>query len=484
MFVIMRYKPGSRAFILLFSVLAFAVSTLCTPARAALGLTDNLPDKPGKASRSMQLVLTRLAAQRDEAIAIQRELVSHPALNPEVGGHGEDEKARWIESWLRSKGLPPCERLDSIDMRVPSKIRPNLIMRYPGTTEQTLWIVGHLDVSPPGSEELWQGSPWALRRDGDDLYGRGVEDNHQSITAGLLLLEALAKERATPPLGLGLLFTAGGKQGGFPRKYGLAHVLAARPDIFKPGDLIVVNDYGNSSGSIIEVAEKGLLQLKITVSGKQTHAALPHQGRNALFSGARFIADLEQLGTSFSKINSLFIPDVSTFSVTKVAEGTGNINQIPGQFVFYLDCRFMAGYSAEQIENAVQSLAVTAEKRDGVTILAERLNAVPAMPSTIPTATVVLALRQAVVEELKVEPQLIGIGAVTMAAELRAKGLQVAVWANADSLGDAVDERIAIFSLLKSAQVFARMLYYQEHPYMGQKETGNSENTRRQADKE
>ena len=43
-------------------------------------------------------------------------------------------------------------------------------------------------------------------------------------------------------------------------------------------------------------------------------------------------------------------------------------------------------------------------------------------------------------------------------------------------IGDAVDERIAIVSLLKSAQVFARMLYYPEQPDLKQMEQKKADN--------
>lgn len=439
---------------------------------ASLGITNKLPEKPGRESRAMQTLLNRISGQGAEVISIERELVARPALNPEQGGEGEEEKARWIETWLREKRLPPAERLDCPDTRVPSKVRPNLILRYPGSTGQTLWIVGHLDVSPPGSESLWIGSPWALRVDGDRIYGRGVEDNHQSITAGLILYEALVRERITPPMGLGLLFVAGGKQN-YPRKYGIEYVLEKRPDLFQPGDMIVVNDYGNAEGSIIEIAEKGLLILKITVIGKQAHAALGHEGINALKAGADLIRDFSELEKNFPKINSIFTPDMSTFTPTRVEAGGGALNQIPGRFVFYMDCRFMAGYTIEQIENAVRDLVNTAEKRDRVAIELERVMAVPVAPDTIPTAPVVLALQEAVSAELKTRPGLVGIGAITMAMDFRHRGLPVAVWANSQSFGDAANEYILVSSLIRSAQVFTRMLFYPHHPLTGsQAETG------------
>lgn len=319
-------------------------------ARRGIGRASGTAGNPG---RVLQVVLNNIAGQRANVVAIQRELVTRSALNPESGGNGEEEKARWIESWLHQQRIP-AERVDSPDIRVPAGVRPNMIIRWPGESESMLWVVCHMDVSPPGPESLWTGSPWALRVDGDNIHGRGTLDNNQCITTGLILLQALVKEQATPHRGFGLLLISGGK-------------------------------------------------------------------------------------SAFPEANPLFTPAVSTFSVTHAEAGSGVYNQIPGLFVFYMDCRLMPGYTADEVQAAVRAMADEAEKQGRVTVGIERIGAVPTMPSTSATAPAVLFLRKAIAEELKVEPQLTGNGAVTIAAELRMRKLPVAVWQLGDNLGDMVD---------------------------------------------
>ena len=56
---------------------------------------------------------------------------------------------------VRSWGVNAIEHYDAADERVPSKIRPNMVIRHKGKSEKTLWIVGHMDVVPPGNESLW-----------------------------------------------------------------------------------------------------------------------------------------------------------------------------------------------------------------------------------------------------------------------------------------------------------------------------------------
>ncbi|SBW10613.1 Peptidase M20 [uncultured delta proteobacterium] len=423
---------------------------------APMNMPASIPQAPGQAV--LQTLLNDIGKQRAEVIAIQRELVARPALNPEDGGEGEEAKARWIEEYLLQKGLPQAERIDVPDERVPAKVRPNLIIRYPGASERTLWIVGHLDTSPPGDLSQWTGSPWALRIVGDTIYGRGVEDNHQAITSGLILMESMARNRVTPPLSFGLVLHASGKYF-FSGTYGLAAMLAVRPDLFKPGDLVVVPDQGNYEGSDLLVGEKGLLWLKITVTGKQVHSAFPYRGVNALDAGGSLIADLRGLHQRFAEKNALFDPPTSTFVPTAMISGNPQVNQIPGEFVFHMDCRLLLPYTADEVQGAVRTLADAAEKRDNVTITVERKYTIPTTPVTPPDALVVQAVRRAVLAELKVTAKPIGTGGATVAGELRAKGIPVLVWANVEGTGLAANEHITVTKLLEASRIFARILF-------------------------
>ena len=202
-----------------------------------------------------------------------------------------------------------------------------------------------------------------------------------------------------------------------------------------------------------------MLWLKITLTGKQAHSAHAHMGVNALAAGAHLIVDLETLGDRFTEKNTLFMPATATFIPTKTEGGSIQVNQMPGNFTFYMDCRIISPYTPDEIQNAVRALADAAEKRDGVKIDIERLNATPAFPPTASDAPVVTALERAVRAQLGKKPQLIGIGGVTLATDLRARGLPVAVWGKAANVGSASNESVSISGLLDVSKVFARILF-------------------------
>ena len=145
----------------------------------------------------LEEILARIAALRPELIALQGELVRRPALGPTNGGEGEKDKADFLKDWLRSRPGIRVTDLPAPDPRVPCGSRPNLAAVLPGRDEtRTLWIIGHMDVVPPGDEALWTTPPFILQVDGERMIGRGTEDNHQGIISALLLVQALLDKGA------------------------------------------------------------------------------------------------------------------------------------------------------------------------------------------------------------------------------------------------------------------------------------------------
>ena len=410
------------------------------------------------AAHELRLVLSALSGERTNVIALQRELISRAAVPPEQGGAGEEEKARWIETWLAARGIP-FERLDLPDERVPSKVRPNLVVVYPTRNaepgEPTLWLFSHLDVAAAGPRELWNGDPFALRVEGNILRGRGVEDNNQAIVSSLLLLESLHKTGATPPRRLGLVLTSAA----LTDYSGIKNVLAKKPDLVGPGDFAVVLDYGNPAGSLVSVGEKGNLWLKITVTGKSGHAGRPNLANNPFAAGAALAAALPELERRFAQENPLFSPPRTTIIPTRTENFSTGINHIPEKFVFYIDARVTEAYSFEEVENALREQAAGVEKAHGVSIAFERIDATPSTRFTPRSAPVLVALDRAIRAELGVEPEYKGAGSVTVAGVLREKGLHVAVWGVQETMHNRPEEYALISAHIKQAQVLARMLF-------------------------
>lgn len=405
-------------------------------------------------SLSLQPLIGVLAGRADRVVALQQALTACRALGPENGGQGEEEKAAFITAQLQAAGVTDLRRLDAPDDRVACGHRPNLVARIPGRSPRTLWLFAHTDVVPSGPAGEWLSDPWQVRRDGDLLYGRGVEDNQQGLVSMLLLAEALHATGLTPELTLGLVFMADEETG---NTYGLAHILAAAPELFRQDDLFIVPDSGSPSGADIEVAEKSIAQFKVHTRGLQGHASTPHKARNALTAAAAAITSLSELGRDFPQEDPLFDPPCSTFVPTRHDANGPGINIIPGEDVFYLDCRLLPGIDPDAVLAAARQRVAPIARHHGTDIDVELVHLQKASASA-PNCPAARALVAAVQEIYGVEARPTGIGGGTVAALLRQAGLPAVVWSCIRNTCHQHNEHSSISATIRDAQVFAHVL--------------------------
>lgn len=406
-----------------------------------------------------QKVLSALADGAERVFELQSKLTSLRGLGPANGGTGEQEKADFLEKWLRSFGIDDIEHIDAPDDRVPSGTRPNIIVKVPGKTERTLWILGHMDVVPAGDESLWKTDPWTVTRDANDpdlIYGRGIEDNQQAIVCGCMVAAALKEQSVTPDLSLGLIFVSDEETG---NAYGIQHLLKEKPDFVKEGDLVMVPDSGSPDGSFIEIAEKGILWLRVTVQGEQCHASKPDDGRNALVAAAAMILGAAEVEKKFDARNDIFSPNRSTFTPSKHEANVPNVNTMPGREVFYIDCRVLPCYALEDVLAAFRELGSTVSQEYGVDIDVQIQMSEPAAAPTPEDSAVVMSLKKAVKEVLGVECRCGGVGGSTVAVSFRERGIPAAVWAHIFENCHTPNEAARLSFAVGDAQVYASMLF-------------------------
>lgn len=408
-------------------------------------------------SEAAKRVAARIDGFRDLAIELERKLTAVPALDPGSGGDGEEKKAQLLLGLLEEMGVKEVEVIRAEDQRVSSGTRPNIIARIPGKERsRTVWLMSHMDVVPAGKLEDWDSDPWEVRVEGDKIYGRGVEDNQQGLVASLLLAQALHDERVQPERDLGLLFVADEETG---NRLGIEHLLEHH-EIFGADDIIVVPDGGEPDGSAIEVAEKGIVWIKVTVKGKSTHGSTPGRGINAHLAAAHLIVKLDEaLPRRFDKRNEVFDPPESTFAVTKIDPGVQNVNTIPGEHTFYLDCRVMPDYDLSQVIEAVKAAGADIDAARGTRTEVQAVQRMDAAPPTPNDAPVVGALQRAIRTVYGVEARPMGIGGGTVAACIRRKGFSAAVWARMDETMHGPNEYCIVGNLLGDAKVFAHLLF-------------------------
>ncbi len=280
----------------------------------------------------------KIETYRDAAIKFQTRLTAIPAIGPENGGEGEVKKAAEIKSILQELKADKIEEIQCPDDRVKDGYRPNLLGYFNGKNSyRKIWIISHMDVVPEGDRNLWDQDPFTVRVDGDKIIGRGVEDNQQGIVSSLLAAKALREEQVLPHYEVVLVIVADEETGS---KYGLDYVLKQKLKEFGNQDLIIIPDAGNADSTMIEVAEKTILWLKFTITGKQCHASVPELGINAHRAGAYLIVKLNRLYELFPEHDELFDPPISTFEPTKKEANVDNVNTIPGTDIFFWTVEF------------------------------------------------------------------------------------------------------------------------------------------------
>lgn len=394
-------------------------------------------------------VLHSIDGSRDDIVRDMCSMIRIPAIGPFNGGDGECKRADFIQSLLEGH-FDSVERYDREDDQFPGVIRPNVVARKHGKEKGTVWIVSHMDTVLPGDLEKWDSPPYEPRVDGDRIFGLGTEDNGQSVIASLygakffesgtlngksIALAFVADEETKSLMGIGHLLDLG---------------------LFTEDDFILVPDWGTPNGSMVDVAEKHLLWVKISVLGKQTHGSTPNRGVNAFRVSSFFLVDLlDRLKDRYPNTDDIFRPNVSTFEPTKSIATVGNINTIPGYAEVYLDCRILPEYDPMEIFGFMESVAKEHEERTGARIeLFIDQCTISGKPSDDSTSDYKEFL-QSVKDVLGQEPVSVGVGGGTCANFFRLEGLNAYVWQCGGGTLHQPNEHVLISNIINDAKVYA-----------------------------
>ncbi|WP_028585816.1 YgeY family selenium metabolism-linked hydrolase [Desulfogranum mediterraneum] len=147
-------------------------------------------------------------------------------------------------------------------------------------------VDGHMDVVATGEESLWSRPPLSGEQDADNIYGRGATDMKSAIAsmiyAGRILKDLNLTDR------IRYMVCASVQE---EPCEGLAWEYMIEERGMHPDFVILAEP----SEDQISLAQRGRMELKVSVSGQTAHASAPHMGDNAIYKMARIISDLEAL---------------------------------------------------------------------------------------------------------------------------------------------------------------------------------------------
>ncbi len=397
-------------------------------------------------------ISSRIDTYNDEIVEMQKSLTATQALAPENGGKGEIEKANYMIDMIDALKPDEVIEINAPDERVPNGYRPNIATIFNGElSNNTLWIITHLDVVPAGNLNSWNSDPFKVKLCNGKLIGRGVEDNQQDMIASYLMVKTLRDENILPRRRIGLLLVSDEETGS---KKGLKYVLDSRRDLFKKNDLIIVPDVGNSNGTMIEIAEKSVLWLKFKIIGIQGHGSRPDLAINSFRAESHLVVILDSLYKIYKERDALYNPSISTFEPTKKEANVPNVNTIPGEDIFYLDCRILPDISIDKIIFKIKSLAKKIETKYNVKISISDIQRTDAPNPTDLEAPIVRYLIEAIKSVTGKNAKPSGIGGASVAAFLRKCNLPVAVWATMNEMAHKPNEYCLIDNLKTDAKVF------------------------------
>jgi succinyl-diaminopimelate desuccinylase len=398
-------------------------------------------------------IFYQIETLRPEMTEALTDLIQVPAVAPENGGNGETQKAEQLTKLLKTIGFDIIERFDVDDKRVLTGKRPNIVAVCKGDSEaEKLWIVTHLDVVPAGEETLWTVTkPFEPLVKAGKVFGRGAEDNGQSVVASVFAVKALKCLGVKPRRSVALAFVSDEEQGS---TYGIQHLLSK--GLFSKNDIVVVPDGGNPTGTFIELAEKSLLWFRIRTIGKQTHGSLPDKGLNANRIAMQTALALdERLHKRFSLQDEFYDVPYSTFEPTKRDRNVDAVNIIPGEDVTYFDCRVLPSYSLDEVLAEVNTVLSEFGAKTGAKLKLEILTKQTAPKPVDKNEKVVTLLKQAIKQARKTDAQVGGIGGGSCAAFFRRLGIPAALWSTVDEVAHQPNEYAKIDNMVADSKVFA-----------------------------
>ncbi|MFA6458186.1 MAG: ArgE/DapE family deacylase [Patescibacteria group bacterium] len=288
------------------------------------------------------------------------------------------------------------------------KTRPNLIWSL--GRGPAILVAAHTDTVPAG--ENWKSDPFKMSQKKGVLLGRGVVDNKSPLAGMLVATKILQKFESELKNKIIFAAVADEERG---NKFGIDFLLAQK--VFpKLAAAIVPDSCGQNRA--IEIAEKGVLQIKVTAFGEQGHGSLPEKSKNAIFVLKDFLRQVRQL--KFARRTKLLTP--TTIAVTSFHAGAAT-NVIPGEASATLDIRLPPSESKTKVLAKIKTLATAEERRWRVPKF--RFEILSDLPSSATTENceLVKSTAAAVQKITRRKPQALGMAGFTFGGILRARGI-------------------------------------------------------------
>lgn len=262
----------------------------------------------------------------EELVALATRLIGYDTSEPEA----VLEAAGFVKGWLEARGIEASHE----------EVRGLPVLRAEVGPEEgpTVVLHGHLDVVPgrPG-----QFDP---RLEGDRLYGRGAYDMKGALAA-MLLTTAAMRDQEVVRVRLGIV---GDEESEEEADRGSDHLV----DGGFLGDFAIT---GEPTDLQIGVEAKGVLALRIEVSGVAAHGATPWLGDNAVLKAHDVFRRIESL--PFARHSSELF-DRPSINLGRILGGDA-LNKVPDRCAIDVDIRYLPDQDPAEVLEQVRGVPDT-----------------------------------------------------------------------------------------------------------------------------
>lgn len=263
---------------------------------------------------------------KQEIITIAQTLIKQPTT------HNEpvviNNALKWLSKYLSGNGLKikTIKHNSSISLLITAKKVHSIDILFHG----------HLDVVAANPKQF------TPKIKGDRLYGRGSLD----MKGALAVMVVFAKKNLAGSKH-GLLITSDEEIGGYNGSGYLAESKTIKCNYFITGEPTNLH---------LAEEEKGVIWLIAKIKGQSAHASTPWEGNNPILGLNNFLQNI------YLKYPNPDKEKWVTTIVPTIIESKNSQNQIPGEIVVKLDCRYIPE------DNPTKIVETMAKYSDGVDI--------------------------------------------------------------------------------------------------------------------
>ncbi|NUS08190.1 MAG: M20 family metallopeptidase [Nonomuraea sp.] len=286
-------------------------------------------------------------------------LVRIPSTNDPARGRRERPAAELVEAKMRERGWDPV-----VYEAAPG--RPNVVAVVEGGGGEgpTLMFEGHTDVVTEGDLSTWTVDPFGGEiRDGR-LWGRGSADMKSGLAATLYATRAL--QLAGPFPGRIKVCALADEEG---LMIGAHHFVSSGLAADVDGAIVAEPE----AGEVCAVA-KGALRLRVDLTGKMAHGAMPQHGRNPIEAVGTLVVALRSLQQELQRLHPAHehLGEVYVTPTVVTAGTEEQVNVIPATASVFVDVRTIPGLEHKVVADRVAALAGADGIEAAVSVLVDR----------------------------------------------------------------------------------------------------------------